>query len=263
MKYEIMEQETCSKIQQTIKVMHFLLTSHECDWCICVCVCLCSMPQLRLFSFCCQVRAKCQNSELGVCIWLCVCKYGSYSESSNYASAIQICLCVCVCACACALSRELSELEQAFSLLWLLSTLSMLSSRMLSVCFVWITDKSPSSLSPLAPIPSITFCVSFLVAICSLFLCLDVAFVFCVLCYAACLMCTHGIFFIPFYFKLRSLGFLNLPFQLLCLLTFLPLLYSSFLLFPFGFPVSTTIQLFLSPSETICCDRDIMWKRQL
>lgn len=97
MKYEIMEQETCSKIQQTIKVMHFLLTSHECDWCICVCVCLCSMPQLRLFSFCCQVRAKCQNSELGVCIWLCVCKYGSYSESSNYASAIQICLCVCVC----------------------------------------------------------------------------------------------------------------------------------------------------------------------
>lgn len=118
-------------------------------------------------------------------------------------------------------------------------------------------------LSPLAPLPSITFCVSFLVAICSLFLCLDVAFVFCVLYYAACLICAHGIVFILFYFKLRSLGFLTLPLQLLCLLTFLPLFYFSFLLCPYGFSVGTTIQLFLSPSETICCDRDIMWQRQL
>lgn len=140
---------------------------------------------MRLFPFCCQVMARCQDSDFGVRIWLCVCKRGSYRKSRIYASAIQMCVSLCTNVYYQGNSPSLNKPFVCFgcSLLW-----AMLSSRMLSVCSVWIADKSPSSLSPLASIPSITFCVSFLVVICSLFLCLDVAFVFCVLYYAACLI---------------------------------------------------------------------------
>lgn len=104
---------------------------------------------------------------------------------------------------------------------------------MLSVCSVWITDKSPSSLSPSAPILSITFCVSFLVSICSLFLSmLLLYFVFSIIPHVWYALMKMSLFlFIFISFKVGSLRFLNLPFQLLRLLASPPLspLYFSVL----------------------------------
>lgn len=103
-----------------------------------------------------------------VCIWLCVCKCRSYSESSIYASAIRVCLCVCLCVNVCYQGNSPS-LNKPFvcfgcSLLWACCP----PGCSLSALFESLIKALP--LSPLAPILSITFCISFLVSICSLFL---------------------------------------------------------------------------------------------
>lgn len=111
-----------------------------------------------------------------VCVWLCVWKCGSYSKGSIYASAIQVCLCVCMCVKACYQGNSPS-LNKPFvclgcSLLWACCP----AGCCLSALFESLIKALP--FSPLAPILSITFCISFLVSIFGLFPCLDFAFVF-------------------------------------------------------------------------------------
>lgn len=112
-----------------------------------------------------------------VCIWLCVCKCRSYSESSIYASDIQVCLCVCLYVNVCYQGNSPS-LNKPFvcfgcSLLWACCP----PGCSLSALFESLIKALP--LSPLAP--SSHHILYFIFSFHLHFFCLDVAFVFVVL----------------------------------------------------------------------------------